>query len=63
MLDHTFHLHTGTSMPFSGAADPAVLFKEHLADAGVKMEVVRVVGTAAPASDRFPDDSGESERR
>ena len=41
MLDHTFQLHTGTSMPFSGAANLAVLFKEHLAEAGVKMEVVR----------------------
>ena len=41
MLDHTFKLHTGTSMPFSGASDMAVLFREHVVKAGIKMEVVR----------------------
>ena len=41
LLDHTFKIYTGTSMPFPGASDMAVLFREHMIEAGFKMEVVR----------------------
>ena len=41
LLDYTFKLHTGSSMPFQGALDMAVLFREHMVEAGFKMEVVR----------------------
>ena len=41
MLDHDFKLYTGTSMPFAGASDMAVLIREQMVEAGLKMEVVR----------------------
>ena len=40
MLDYTFKLH-GADAAFGGAVDAAVLFKEHAAKAGIKIEVVR----------------------
>lgn len=40
MLDYTFQLH-GADAAFGGAVDAAVLFKEHAAKAGIKIEVVR----------------------
>ena len=40
MLDYPFKLHAADAA-FSGAVDAAVLFKEHAAKAGIKIEVVR----------------------
>ena len=40
LLDHTFKLHTAEAA-YSGAIDTAVLYKEHAAKAGIKIEVVR----------------------
>jgi peptide/nickel transport system substrate-binding protein len=40
LLDHTFKLHAADAA-FSGAVDAAVLYKEHAAKAGVKINVVR----------------------
>jgi len=39
-LDYIFKLH-GADAAFGGAVDAAVLFKEHAAKAGIKLEVVR----------------------
>ena len=40
MLDYTFKLHAADAA-FGGAVDTAVLYKEHAAKAGIKVEVVR----------------------
>jgi peptide/nickel transport system substrate-binding protein len=40
LLDYPFKLH-GADAAFGGAVDAAVLFKEHAAKAGIKIEVVR----------------------
>lgn len=40
LLDHTFKLHTA-EVAYSGAIDTAVLYQEHAAKAGIKIEVVR----------------------
>ena len=40
MLDYTFKLHAADAA-FGGAVDTAVLYKEHAAKAGIKIEVVR----------------------
>ena len=40
MLDYTFKLHAADAA-FGGAVDAAVLYKEHAAKAGIKIEVVR----------------------
>ena len=40
MLDYTFKLHAA-DVAFGGAVDTAVLYKEHAAKAGIKIEVVR----------------------
>jgi peptide/nickel transport system substrate-binding protein len=40
MENHTFKLHTSDAA-FGGAVDTAVLFKEHAAKAGIKIDVVR----------------------
>ena len=40
LKDHTFNLHAAQS-PFVGAIDMALLYKEHAAKAGIKIEVVR----------------------
>jgi peptide/nickel transport system substrate-binding protein len=40
MLDNTFKLHAADAA-FGGAVDAAVLYKEHAAKAGIKIEVVR----------------------
>ena len=40
LLDHTFKLHTAEAA-YSGAIDTAVLYKEHAAKAGIKIDVVR----------------------
>jgi peptide/nickel transport system substrate-binding protein len=40
MLDYTFKLHAADAA-FGGAVDTAVLYKEHAAKAGIKIEVIR----------------------
>ena len=40
LMDYTFQLHAADAA-FGGAVDAAVLYKEHLAKAGIKLEVVR----------------------
>ena len=40
LADHTFKLHTAEAA-YSGATDTAILYKEHAAKAGIKIEVVR----------------------
>ena len=40
LKDHTFRLHAAQT-PFVGAVDMALLYKEHAAKAGIKIEVIR----------------------